>query len=201
MEIVYRRGRLEDCLKIAEGIERASGGIVDFLFHDLLKNSTPAETMAGFLRDGVGYESYENAIVAECQETIVGIVYSYPSKYHEITEETKNFFPKERLEFLADFFSSRVENSLFLDSIYVDEEFRGQGVGSKLIALTKEKAKESGYQQLSLMVMNENITARRAYERSRFKIVKHVDVKEHELIPNKGGIYLLVSDVDKENLI
>lgn len=196
MEILYRRGKIEDCAKIAEGIDRASGGIVEFLFHGLLTNSTAAETMADFLREGVGYESYENAIVAECQGVIVGIVYSYPSKYQGITEEARNFFPQEQLEFLADFFNSRVENSLFLDSIYVDEEFRGQGVGSKLIALTKEKAKESGYQQLSLMVMNENAAARRAYERNDFKIVKHVDVKEHPLIPNKGGIYLLVSNVE-----
>ncbi len=196
MDILYRRGKIEDCFKIAQGIDRASGGIVEFLFHGLLDGSTAAETMADFLREGVGYETYENAIVAECQGKIVGIVYSYPSKYHGITEETRKFFPKEKLDFLTDFFNSRVENSLFLDSIYVDEQFRGHGVGSKLIALTKEKAKESGYQQLSLMVMNENITARRAYERNNFKIVKHVDVKEHPLIPNKGGIYLLVSNVE-----
>lgn len=195
MEILYRRGRFEDCDKIAEGIDRASGGIMDFLFHGLTGNFTPAEMMADFLRDGVGQESYENAIVAEFQGEIVGIVYSYPAKYHGITEEARTFFPKERLEFLADFYNSRVEDSLFLDSIYVNEEFRGQGVGSKLIALTKEKARESGYEQLSLMVMNENFTARRAYERSHFKVVKHVDVKEHPLMPNKGGIYLLVSDV------
>ncbi|WP_378954044.1 GNAT family N-acetyltransferase [Pelosinus sp. sgz500959] len=197
MNILYRKGKIEDCSKIAEGIDRASGGIVAFLFHDLFNDSSAADVMADFLRDGVGYESYENAIVAECEGEIVGIVYSYPSKHHGITDEAREFFPQDRLDFLGDFFNSRVENSLFLDSIYVDEKFRGQGVGSKLIALTKEKAKENGYQQLSLMVMNENITARRAYERNQFQIVKHIDVKEHPLIPNKGGIYLLVSDVDK----
>lgn len=195
MEILYRKGRLEDCDKIAEGIDRASGGIMNFLFHGLTGAFTPAEMMADFLRDGVGQESYENAIVAECQGEVIGIVYSYPAKYHGITEEAKTFFPKERLDFLADFYNSRVEDSLFLDSIYVNEEFRGQGVGSKLIALTKDKARENGYKKLSLMVMNENFTARRAYERSSFKLVKHVDVKEHPLMPNKGGIYLLVSEV------
>ena len=196
MDILYRRGKLEDCSKIAEGIDLASGGIVEFLFHGLLRNNTAAEVMADFLRDETGYDSYKNAIVAEYQGDIIGIVYSYPAKFHEISEETKEFFPSDRLMLLADFFNSRVDNSLFLDSIYVDEKFRGQGVGSKLIALTKQKAKDNGYKQLSLMVMNENMTARRAYERNNFEIVKHIDVKEHRLIPNKGGIYLLVSDVD-----
>ena len=197
MEILYRRGRVEDCSKIAEGIDLASGGIVEFLFHGLLENYTAAEVMAEFLRDETGYDSYKNAIVAEYQGDIVGIVYSYPAKFHEISAESKEFFPSDRLALLTDFFNSRVENSLFLDSIYVDGKFRGHGIGNRLIELTKQKAREKGYQQLSLMVMNENIIARRAYERNNFKIFKHIDVKEHRLIPNKGGVYLLVSDVDK----
>ena len=196
MDILYRIGQPEDCAKIAEGIDLASGGIVEFLFHGLLENHTAAQVMAGILHDEIGYESYKNAIVAEYQGEVVGIVYSYPAKYHEISEETRKFFPSDRLEFLADFFNSRVEGSLFLDSIYVDGKFRGHGIGKKLIALTKQKAKESGYKQLSLMVMSGNIVARRAYERSHFRIVKHINIKEHPLIPNKGGVYLLVSDVD-----
>ena len=197
MDIIYREGKIEDCDKIAQGIDLASGGIIEFLFHGLLKDHTPDQVMSNVLRDQKGYETYKNAIVAEYENEVIGIVYSYPAKYHGISEETRRFFHKERLEFLAEFFNSRVEDSLFLDSIYVDEKFRGLGVGSKLIQLTKEKAKKQGFSQLSLMVMNSNRVARRSYERNSFSIVKHVDVKEHPLIPNKGGIYLLVSDVDK----
>jgi len=197
MDILYRRGKLADCSKIAEGIELASGGIMDFLFEGLLENYTVAEVMANLLRDETDHDSYTNAIVAEYQGDIIGIVYSYPAKFHGISEETRSFFPKDRLMFLADFFNSRVDNSLFLDSIYVDEKFRGRGIGNRLIALTKQKALENGHKQLSLMVMNDNIIARRAYERNNFKIVKHIDVQEHRLISNTGGIYLLVSDVDK----
>ena len=197
MVILYRTGKLEDCFKIAEGIDLASGGIMDFLFDGLLENYTVADVMANILRDETGYDSYKNAIVAEYQKKIIGIVYSYPAKFHGITEETRNFFPSDRLTLLAEFFNSRVEDSLFLDSIYVDEKYRGQGIGNRLIALTKQKAVQNGYKQLSLMVMNDNTTARRAYDRNNFKIVKHIDVQEHPLIHNKGGIYLLASDVDK----
>jgi len=197
MEIIYRTGKLEDCYKIAEGIDLASGGIMDFLFDGLLENYTVADVMANILRDETGYDSYKNAIVAEYNKEIIGIVYSYPAKFHGITEETRNFFPSDRLTFLAEFFNSRVEDSLFLDSIYVDEKYRGQGIGNRLIALTKQKAAQNGYKQLSLMVMNDNKTARLAYDRNNFKIVKHIDVQEHPLIHNKGGIYLLASDVDK----
>ncbi len=197
MDIVYRKGRLDDCYKIAKGIDLASGGIVEFLFHDLLKDRTAVQVMAESLANEEGYESYNNAIVAEYEGHIIGIVYSYPAKFHGISDETRKIFPSDRLELLADFFASRVEDSLFLDSIYVDETFRGQGVGSKLIKLTKQKAKENGYSKLSLMVMHENKVARQTYERNHFQIVKHINVNDHKLIRNKGGIYLLVSDVDQ----
>lgn len=195
MEILYRTGKQEDSLKIAEGIDRASGGIVEFLFNGLLSQHTAAQVMAKSIQEKQGSDSYENAIVAEYQGNIIGVVYSYSAKLHGITESTRSFFPSDRLAFLKDFYNSRVENSWFLDSIYVDEKFRGTGIGSKLIQLTKQRAKDNGFTQLSLMVMADNIVARRTYERNGFEIVKHIDVKEHPLIPHKGGIYLLVSNL------
>ncbi|MDF2636500.1 MAG: GCN5-related N-acetyltransferase [Pelosinus sp.] len=195
MEILYRTGKQEDSLSIAEGIDRASGGIVDFLFHDLVGQYTPAQVMAKSIEERQGTDSYENAIVAEYQDNIIGVVYSYSAKFHGITDSTRSFFPGDRLAFLKDFYNSRVEDSWFLDSIYVDEEFRGAGIGSKLIQLTKQRAKDNGLTKLSLMVMADNAVARRTYERNGFGIVKHIDVQEHPLIPHKGGIYLLVSNL------
>jgi len=198
MDILYRIGKLEDSLKIAEGIDRASGGIVEFLFHGLLGSYTAAQVMAKSLQEKQGSDSYENAIVAEYQGNIIGVVYSYPAKFHGITEDTRSFFPSDRLALLGDFYNSRVENSWFLDSIFVDKDFRGEGIGSKLIELTKQKARDNGYDQLSLMVMADNNVARRTYERNNFKIFKHIEIQEHELIPHKGGVYLLVSNLNDE---
>jgi ribosomal protein S18 acetylase RimI-like enzyme len=195
MQIQYRTGKQEDSLKIAEGIDRASGGIVEFLFHGLLGQYTTAQVMAKSIQEKQGSDSYENAIVAENQGNIIGVVYSYPAKFHGITDSTRSFFPSDRLAFLKDFYNSRVEHSWFLDSIYVDEKFRGAGIGSKLIELTKQRAEDNGFTQLSLMVMADNTVARRTYERNGFEIVKHINVQEHPLIPHKGGIYLLVSNL------
>ncbi len=72
MEILYRTGKQEDSLSIAEGIDRASGGIVDFLFHDLVGQYTPAQVMAKSIEERQGTDSYENAIVAEYQDKFNG---------------------------------------------------------------------------------------------------------------------------------
>lgn len=58
-----------------------------------------------------------------------------------------------------------------LISMWVDPSARGQGVASALIAAIAHWAAESGATTLVLSVMNDNLAARRAYERNRFVMV------------------------------
>jgi ribosomal protein S18 acetylase RimI-like enzyme len=108
----------------------------------------------------------------------------------------KNFFPEERLKHLKSFYSSRIENSLYLCVLCVNEKYRGKGIGTKLISLTKKKAKESGYNILSLLVLADNTAAQRLYWRSGFEIAKTVELKSHELIPHEGGCLLMKCEIE-----
>ncbi len=103
----------------------------------------------------------------------------------------KEFFPPDRLEHFGAHFTTRVENSYFIDALAVDENCRGKGIGSGLIELLKERAKEEGFDMLSLFVFADNVNARRFYEHHRFEIHSHVDIKCHELMPHGGGSLLL----------
>ncbi len=46
MNITYRAGRGEDCLKLAEFIYIASDGVVEFLFRDLIPRCSPQQIVA-----------------------------------------------------------------------------------------------------------------------------------------------------------
>ena len=46
MEIKYRPGKKQDCPKIAELINIASEGVVEYLFHDLVPGATPVQAVA-----------------------------------------------------------------------------------------------------------------------------------------------------------
>jgi ribosomal protein S18 acetylase RimI-like enzyme len=102
-----------------------------------------------------------------------------------------NFFPEERLEHLTHFFSARVDHSLLLDTLCVDKEFRGKGIGTQLISLTKKKAEENDFDILSLIVLADNFSAQRLYKRCGFEVAINVDLKSHELIPHEGGCILM----------
>ena len=196
MEVSFRTGRKEDCTVLAEFVSIASEGIVEFMFYDLISGLTPIQMIAYGLESDKDPRTYKNAIVAEIDEKIVGMALSIPSHFHKITDEMKEFFPEDRLEHLKHFFSARVDDSLLLDTLCVDEKFRGKGIGSKLISLTKKKAEEADYDILSLIVLADNTDAQRLYRRCGFEVVGKVELKSHQLIPHEGGCRLMKCKIE-----
>lgn len=191
MDITYRAGNKEDCSKLAELVYIASDGVVEFLFHDLVPGSSPTEVVAQNLQNDTGYYTYKNTIVAEEGSNVVGVSFYYPARYHAISDEMRSFLPADRLEHLKHILSVRVDNSLYIDTLCVDENFRGRGIGGELISLTKQKAVGQGFTSLSLIALADNTHAHQLYFRCGFEIVSDVEMEPHELIPHEGGALLM----------
>lgn len=136
--------------------------------------------------------------MATYQQRIVGMTLSYPSSYHHITEEMRQFLPPERLEHFQQFYAARIDQSLYLDTICVDEHFRGQNIGSQLLSLTKKRAQEQGFDTMSLIVFADNTRAQRLYRRCGFQLVKQVELRRHALIPHDGGCLLMKCELGGE---
>ncbi|MEN6411874.1 MAG: GNAT family N-acetyltransferase [Veillonellales bacterium] len=195
MEVIYREARQEECLELARGINATAGGILDFLYENLMPCFSTEQLVAQSLADGKRYDSYKSITVAECSGKVAGLVSSYPASCHGVDSAMKEFFPPERLAVLYNFYNSRVEDSYYLSAIFVSPRFRNQGIGSRLIDLTKEKARQQGYYQLSLLVLADNETALRVYRQNGFRPVQPVAIEEQPLIPHTKGALLLVSDI------
>jgi GNAT superfamily N-acetyltransferase len=118
----------------------ASSGAIEFLFHDLIPDMTPVDIVASQLEKDRYPYTFRSVIVAECGHRIAGIALSFPAHYHTIADQMRNFLPVDRLEHFKHFFTSRVEGSYYLDALCVDERFRNQGIGGKLIDLTAARA-------------------------------------------------------------
>lgn len=198
MDVIYRSARAEDSHGIAELINLASGGIIEFLYEALMPEMNPVELLARGLEMGRYPYNYTTCIVAEDVDSVVGVSHSYPSCYHLITDKIREFFPPERIGHLEDFYRARVENSWFLESLGVDPRFQGKGIGSRLIDLTRKRALEEGYSSLSLLVFADNEGAIRLYRKKGFTKERHVRVEPHELIPHEDGCILMKMDLIKE---
>jgi len=191
MNINYRPGRIDDCSRLAEFISIASGGVVEFLYHDLIPGQTTLQILAGNLAADYAYHTFRDAIVAQYEQEVIGMSLSYPSHFHRISDGMRRFFPADRLKHIKNIFASGVENSLYLDTLCVDQQYRGKGIGSQLIALTRDKARDQGINTLSLIVLADNTDAQKLYQRLGFEIVSHIEMDSHELIPHEGGAFLM----------
>lgn len=191
MSYEYGPAEKKDCATLAEFINMASDGVVEYLFHDLVPGMTPVQLIAHNLENEDTSHSYKNAIVAREGDDVVGMALSYPSSYHRITDEMRSFFPADRLAHLGDFFASRVENSWYLDTLGVFGGYRRQGIGERLISLTQEKAADNGYNALSLIVFADNALAIPVYKRIGFKVVRKVELGGNEFIKHEDGSLLM----------
>lgn len=191
----YRPAEIKDCPKLAELINIASDGVVEYLFHDLVPGITPVQLVAHNLENEHSPHSYKSAVVASDGTDVIGMALSYPSAYHTITDEMKNFFPGDRIEHLRDFYSSSVDTSWFLDALCVVEGYRRRGIGEMLISLTKEKAIEHGFNALSLIVFADNTLAIPVYERAGFKVAKKVELRGNRFIRHEAGCFLMKCEI------
>ncbi len=195
MEIEYRQGEKKDCSKIAELINIASGGVVKFLFHDLVPGMSPVEMVAYNHKKDIYPHTYKNTIIAICKNEVVGMVLSYPSSYHKITDEMREFFPEDRIEHLKDLYLSHVENSWYIDALCVEETFQRKGIGKKLISLTREKAIGNNNNSLSLIAFADNLKAISLYKKNGFKTEQKIKLDENEFIKHQNGCLLMKCDI------
>lgn len=191
MDVNYRQGTINDSHRIAELDYVASDGAVEYLFHDLVPNTSALQLLAQGLAQDIYPHTFRSCIIAEANQQIIGMALSYPASFHCITDELKNFLPPDRLEKFHDFYSSRVEGSYFLDAMCVEETYRGFGIGKSLLDRTKSKARTEGYTELSLIVFADNNQAIRLYEDQGFKVVKHIALTPHSLVPHEDGCLLM----------
>lgn len=195
MDIIYRKAHNNECSMLAEYIHYASDGVLDYLFKDTIPGMTVAQLLTFGLQDEQRHNSYEEVIVAEYNNKIIGMIQAYSNIHHKIDDEMRSFIPGERLEQFEEFYNSRVDNSFLINAMYVDEEYRRKGIANKLISMVREEAKSYGFDKLSLFVLSDNMSAQKLYHCNGFKTVKEIVFNDSAKINHEGGFYLMSCDI------
>ncbi len=84
---------------------------------------------------------------------------------------------------------------LLMDGIAVQKEFRGKGIGSKLLDKIVKYAQENKYEKIRLDVIDTNPEARKLYERKGFEAVKTNKFPFLKLLLGFGSSISMVMDV------
>ena len=85
--------------------------------------------------------------------------------------------------------------SLYISGIAVAPDWRGQGLGTRLLAAARERARRLRCRALSLICFARNAGARRLYERLGFTVIDRREIVPHPMIHGTGEALLMTAPV------
>lgn len=125
--------------------------------------------------------SYKDAIVKEIDKKIAGFSYGYRGEANKKADEIlSEVLTKHNLPHFVIFNEDETEaGEWYLDSLVVDESFRGSGIGKELLHAVYKKAKSLRIDKVGLNVNQSNHKALRLYENEGFQETREVELSGH----------------------
>jgi ribosomal protein S18 acetylase RimI-like enzyme len=190
--VTFRPATREDSHKIAELFRIASGGVAEYIWSTLVPEYpglTPLEIGARRYVREEGAFSYKNCTVAELGGEVIGMLHAFPMENRLEQKEADEpldpiLEPYARLE---------VPGSYYVSAMAVFTEHRGKGLGTQMLKIAEDEARESGYRKVSLLVFEQNEEAIKLYERNGFEAVDRAPVVPHESIRYTGEVLLMTA--------
>ena len=190
---VFRPATREDARKIAELFAIASSGVAEYVWGTLAPQYpglTPLEIGERRYAREEGAFSYKNCTVAELGGEVIGMLHAFPME--EEPEETDEpvdpvLEPYARLE---------VPGSHYVSAMAVFPEHRGRDLGTRMLEMAKEQARDREYRQVSLLVFERNEGAVELYRRHGFEVIDRAPVVPHEAIRYTGDVLLMSTTVE-----
>ena len=177
-----RDATINDCDVIARMINSASDDAVNYLLQGLKVEESPISILAAQLAREVHY-SYANTIIGEFEEsTPIAMALSFPATGLMFNKDLLQSYSESRQQYLMYFCENSINDSWHLDAIYIEDEFRGRGLGGRLLDKVKQRAQYYKFPVLQVFVFGTNKKAIRFYQSNNFIIDKEIDVASHEFL-------------------
>jgi ribosomal protein S18 acetylase RimI-like enzyme len=186
--VIFRPAKKSECRTIATLYSISSDGVADYVWSKLAR---PGEDILDVGQRRYEQEesvfSYKNCVVATVAEEVIGMLVAFLMKVEASTGAGDPVLaPYNRLE---------EDDSYYICGMSLFPQYRARGIGTKLLALAEEQAKAKELAKLSLIVFEQNVKAKRLYERQGYKEVAREPVVPHKLIHYTGDALLMVKNV------
>jgi ribosomal protein S18 acetylase RimI-like enzyme len=187
-----RRAMKQDAQALAEVIEYAGHGMPGYLWSRSAKEGQPPIEVGieRVLREEANF-SYRNAVAAEVDGRVAAMMLAYrlPEQSEVNLEELPDLLrPLEELE-------QKVPGTFYVNALAAYPEYRGLGLGTKLLEAAHALASEAGCEELSLEVFDQNEDAVRLYERHGYREIARLPAAPHPIYQYEGHILLMTRSV------
>jgi ribosomal protein S18 acetylase RimI-like enzyme len=192
--VTFRAATAEDSRTIAELFSISSDGVVNYVWMTLASEYPglePVEIGAIRYAGEEGNFSFTNCLVAEREGAVIGQLCTYPVA--PASAENPDGEPVDPV--LEPYARLDVPDTLYISSLALLEGFRGMGLGTRMISIARDQARERGLDALSLLVFEQHAGALKLYEREGFREVDRAAVVPHPLINRTGDVILMTAPV------
>ncbi|MEH7238552.1 GNAT family N-acetyltransferase [Bacillus sp. JJ1562] len=194
-ELKFRSAVKKDAKKAVELIHIAITDIAEQLTGQTKKENI-RETLAHFFREENNRLSFQNIIVADILGEVAGIIITYPGEdASRLDEPILKRLRKKRRDDEIFLDKEADEGDYYVDTICVDDRFRGYGIGTMLLKEAEKTALQKGYPKVSLNVAKDNPNAKKLYTRMGYKEEKVIQINEHPYI------YMVKTLRDEEKML
>lgn len=171
-EITIREGVPTDAPFVASVVMMAIGGDATHPFHGIVNELSA--------RDDAQY-SYCNALVAEVDGCVAGAIVGYDgARLHELREPLQRLFVERTGEEIK-IEEETSAGEFYLDSFAVSPQYRGLGIGSRLLVAARDRAFSAGFERVGLLVDFENPRAEKLYASLGFVRVNATTFLGHDM--------------------
>jgi ribosomal protein S18 acetylase RimI-like enzyme len=185
IDFSVRPATAADAGKIAELISIASEGLSDYVWS---KHASATDDLFE-----VGRKRYQlvdanigfrNATMVCVGPETAGMLLAFPMQSDDEHVETDPV--------LAPYSELSEPDSYYICSLAMFPEYRGAGIGNRLLVEAENRCRNIGLQKISLIVFERNVGAKRLYERAGFVETSRATTVPHPLIRVSGDALLMV---------
>ena len=193
--LLIRPARSHDAQALAPLEITATTGITEYVYGGIIPGLTTAEIVTHRFADATHPLSYRSCSVAECDGQVVGFVQAHA--YDEEIPPPDLPIPEQRFDVFEPADDMPAPGTYHVNAMAVAEQQRGAGIGRRLLESVFSDAARIGHEVVSLYVFDQNLPAKRLYEKCGFRIVDRRPSLWREPILFTGDLLSMRADLSR----
>ncbi len=189
-----RPATVADARDIASLIAISSDGIamIEWVEEAVAEGLEPLDIGERTYRNPDGDYSWRNCTMVEKDGKVAGMLLAFGMPAGEARD------PRQRpsiddANIFAPYMYLEEPDSWYVCGVALYPEHRGQGLGTRLMQLANDQARQNGFEKVSLVAFAQNKGSIRLYQRLGYEIVDKAPIIPHPLIHSEGEALLMVS--------
>lgn len=167
-ELNMRLAAEDDVSAVAHVLNDVSEGVIEHLLTGVVPGMGPEKLLQMVLMRGQGTYDLNNIVLFEVRGTLAGLLFSYDAALQKVPAVMEGFIAKAKLDAVRPLLEASYPDALWINTFWVADEFRGQGLSRLMMTLAEDMARDSGKKALALHCWADNARAIRFYEKAGF---------------------------------